>query len=235
MPVNDRYPLADVLAECRRYVELRGRRVFVEYVMLGGVNDTPEHAEELARSSSATVFKVNMIPYNPTGEYEGSSREAIDAFKSVLGRGGSRRPSGSPGAARSPRPAGSSRPKIALQPSRKRSSLASGRHPRRSSYMRRRPVQILAFLLLATAVLAAAGCGSKKSASSATTTTSTEMTSTTETTTTDTRNGYNGHDDDVRDGHECRRSSRRSGVLRQLQVLRRPRGRVLVGTHRSGR
>jgi hypothetical protein len=52
--------------------------------------------------------------------------------------------------------------------------------------MRRRPVQILAFLLLATAVLAAAGCGGKKSASSATTTTSTEMTSTTETTTTDT-------------------------------------------------
>ena len=50
--------------------------------------------------------------------------------------------------------------------------------------MRRRPVQILAFLLLATAVLAAAGCGSKKSASSTTTTTSTEMTSTTETTTT---------------------------------------------------
>ena len=52
--------------------------------------------------------------------------------------------------------------------------------------MRRRPVQILAFLLLATAVLAAAGCGGKKSASSATTTTSTEVTSTTETTTTDT-------------------------------------------------
>jgi len=52
--------------------------------------------------------------------------------------------------------------------------------------MRRRPVQIIAFLLLATAVLAAAGCGGKKSASSATTTTSTEVTSTTETTTTDT-------------------------------------------------
>ena len=40
MPVNDRYPLEDVLAECRRYVTLRGRRVFVEYVMLAGVNDT---------------------------------------------------------------------------------------------------------------------------------------------------------------------------------------------------
>ena len=77
MPVNDRYPLADVLAECRRYVELRGRRVFVEYVMLAGVNDSPEQAEELARSSSRELFKVNLIPYNPTGGFEGSSREAI--------------------------------------------------------------------------------------------------------------------------------------------------------------
>src|SRR6187402_3310688 len=42
MPVNDRYPLADVLAECRRYAELRRRKVFVEYVMLAGVNDSPE-------------------------------------------------------------------------------------------------------------------------------------------------------------------------------------------------
>ena len=41
MPVNDRYPLAEVLAECRRYVELRRRRVFVEYVLLAGVNDSP--------------------------------------------------------------------------------------------------------------------------------------------------------------------------------------------------
>src|ERR687896_215588 len=48
MPVNDRYPLADVLAECRRYFELRHRKVFVEYVMLGGVNDSPEYARELA-------------------------------------------------------------------------------------------------------------------------------------------------------------------------------------------
>ena len=48
MPVNDRYPLADVLAECRRYVELRGRKVFVEYVMLAGVNDAPAQARALA-------------------------------------------------------------------------------------------------------------------------------------------------------------------------------------------
>ena len=86
MPVNDRYPLADVLAECRRYYELRRRRVFVEYVMLAGVNDRVEQARQLADLLDPKVFKVNLIPYNPTGAFDGSSRRAIDAFKSVLDR-----------------------------------------------------------------------------------------------------------------------------------------------------
>jgi 23S rRNA (adenine2503-C2)-methyltransferase len=86
MPVNDRYPLEGVLAECRRYCELRGRKVFVEYVMLGGVNDHVEQATELARVLDPRVFKVNLIPYNPTGAFEGSTRKAIGAFKEVLDR-----------------------------------------------------------------------------------------------------------------------------------------------------
>ena len=84
MPVNDRYPLDDVLAECRRYFDLRGRKVFVEYVMLEGVNDSAEHAVELAELLDGNVFKVNLIPYNPTGMYDGSSRDAIARFKAVL-------------------------------------------------------------------------------------------------------------------------------------------------------
>ncbi len=84
MPVNDRYPLEDVLAECRRYVELRGRKVFVEYVMLAGVNDEPDHARALAKLLDAKTFKVNLIPYNPTGMYDGSSRDTIARFKAVL-------------------------------------------------------------------------------------------------------------------------------------------------------
>ena len=86
MPVNDRYPLPDVIAECRRYVALRGRKVFVEYVMLAGVNDGVEQARQLADVLDAKSFKVNLIPYNPTGAYDGSSREAIGAFKHVLDR-----------------------------------------------------------------------------------------------------------------------------------------------------
>ena len=86
MPVNDRYPLEEVLAECRRYFALRGRKVFVEYVMLAGVNDRVEQAAELARLLDRRIFKVNLIPYNPTGAFAGSSRDAIDAFAAVLRR-----------------------------------------------------------------------------------------------------------------------------------------------------
>ena len=86
MPVNDRYPLPSVLAECRRYWELRRRKVFVEYVLLAGVNDSPEQAQELTDLLDPAVFKVNLIPYNPTGMFDGSSRAAIDAFKAVLDR-----------------------------------------------------------------------------------------------------------------------------------------------------
>ncbi len=88
MPVNERYPLADVLAECRRYFALRRRKVFVEYVMLAGVNDRVEQARQLAELLDRRVFKVNLIPYNPTGAFDGSSRRAIDAFKAVLDRAG---------------------------------------------------------------------------------------------------------------------------------------------------
>jgi 23S rRNA (adenine2503-C2)-methyltransferase len=86
MPVNDRYPLPDVLALCRRHWERTKRRVFVEYVMLAGVNDSPAQARLLAETLGREAFKVNVIPYNPTGMYEGSSRGAIAAFKAELDR-----------------------------------------------------------------------------------------------------------------------------------------------------
>jgi 23S rRNA (adenine2503-C2)-methyltransferase len=84
MPVNDRYPLADVLAACEHFHAAKRRLVFVEYVMLAGVNDRYEQAVALARVLDPKVFKVNLIPYNPTGSYDGSSPEAINAFRAVL-------------------------------------------------------------------------------------------------------------------------------------------------------
>jgi 23S rRNA (adenine2503-C2)-methyltransferase len=85
MPVNDRYPIAEVLAACEAYHARRRRRVFIEYVMLDGVNDTYEQALALTRLLDPRIYKVNLIPYNPTtGVYGGSSRGAIDAFRAVL-------------------------------------------------------------------------------------------------------------------------------------------------------
>jgi 23S rRNA (adenine2503-C2)-methyltransferase len=86
MPVNDRYPLAEVLSACRRWNELRRRKVYVEYLMLAGVNDRYEQAVQLADLLAPPGgFKVNLIPYNPTdSDFEGSSPEAIAAFRSAL-------------------------------------------------------------------------------------------------------------------------------------------------------
>jgi 23S rRNA (adenine2503-C2)-methyltransferase len=95
MPVNDRYPLAEVIEACRAFYARKRRRVFVEYVMLAGVNDRYEQALELARvlrgpagegrHGAQSIFKVNLIPFNPTdSEFTGSSRESIAAFRAAL-------------------------------------------------------------------------------------------------------------------------------------------------------
>ena len=92
MPVNERYPLKDVLDACRAFYERKHRRVFVEYVMLAGINDRYQQALSLARALSGgdregepSIFKVNLIPFNPTDSpYEGSSRESIAAFRAAL-------------------------------------------------------------------------------------------------------------------------------------------------------
>jgi 23S rRNA (adenine2503-C2)-methyltransferase len=91
MPVNERYPLREVIDACRAFYARKRRRVFVEYVMLAGVNDRYEQALALADALSGgreaqPIFKVNLIPYNPTaaGAFEGSSRESIAAFRAAL-------------------------------------------------------------------------------------------------------------------------------------------------------
>ncbi len=60
--------------------------MYIEYVMLAGVNDSPAQARELAALLGKDAFKVNLIPYNPTGMFDGSSRDTIAAFKQVLDR-----------------------------------------------------------------------------------------------------------------------------------------------------
>ena len=85
MPVNERYPLEQVLEACEEFYEAKRRKIFIEYVMLAGVNDRYEQALQLAKLLDRRIYKVNLIPYNPTGSvYEGSGREAIAAFREAL-------------------------------------------------------------------------------------------------------------------------------------------------------
>jgi 23S rRNA (adenine2503-C2)-methyltransferase len=90
MRVNDRYPVAQVLDACRAWRRARRKRVYVEYLMLAGVNDDPGQARELAAVLTPhNAFKVNLIPYNPTGgAYSGSAPGAIEEFRAELVRRG---------------------------------------------------------------------------------------------------------------------------------------------------
>jgi 23S rRNA (adenine2503-C2)-methyltransferase len=89
VPVNRKYPLAELMAACRRYLAA-GPRAFItfEYVMLDGVNDDPALARELVRLTRDVPCKFNLIPFNPFPDapYRRSSPEAIQRFRDVLAR-----------------------------------------------------------------------------------------------------------------------------------------------------
>ena len=132
MPVNDRYPLRDVLGACVRWHERRRRQVFVEYLMLDGINDRYEQAVALARLLEPRhAFKVDLIPYNPTeAGLARIARDAIAAFRSALERRGVRGPpSALPAGGRSPPPAGSLPPAADRGRQGKRPSAASQEPP----------------------------------------------------------------------------------------------------------
>jgi 23S rRNA (adenine2503-C2)-methyltransferase len=85
MPVNERYPLQEVLDACSAHYEKKRRQIFIEYVMLAGVNDGYGDAIRMAEILDPKIYKVNLIPYNPTDSvYDGSSRNAIESFKAAL-------------------------------------------------------------------------------------------------------------------------------------------------------
>ncbi len=86
MPVNQKFDVGEVMAACERYVAKTNRKVFFEYVMLGGVNDTDECAKELAALMRGHLYHVNLIPYNstPDGPFAGSDEARIWAFAAIL-------------------------------------------------------------------------------------------------------------------------------------------------------
>ena len=91
VPINQKYPIRELLAACKRYIGRDARRkVTIEYVMLDGINDTPQHARQLVRVLSQVPSKVNLIPFNhfPGSGYRCSSRETIAQFSEILQAGG---------------------------------------------------------------------------------------------------------------------------------------------------
>ena len=90
IPTAHAYPFEVLLEDCRHYLALTGRRVSFEYILLGDLNDRPEHAEELADRVGGFQSHVNLIAYNPIEEeqFQRPSRERIDGFRRVLERRG---------------------------------------------------------------------------------------------------------------------------------------------------
>ncbi len=91
VPLNKKYPISEVLDACKNYIEGDSRRkITIEYVMLDGVNDKPEHARALVKVLRGVPSKVNLIPFNPfpDTQYSRSSDAAIDRFRDILIKGG---------------------------------------------------------------------------------------------------------------------------------------------------
>lgn len=85
MPVTKKFPVGELMAACKRYRATTRRRIFVEYLMLDGVNDSDETAVHLAKLLGSDGFHVNLIRYNPTGSpYEASAYERVVQFSRIL-------------------------------------------------------------------------------------------------------------------------------------------------------
>ena len=91
VPLNKRYPIAELLDAIRAYPGLsNARRVTFEYVMLKGINDSPEEARKLVQLMKGIPAKINLIPFNPWpgSPYECSDWGTIERFAAILNRGG---------------------------------------------------------------------------------------------------------------------------------------------------
>ena len=91
MPVNKKHPLADLMAACRRYLRVAPRDfITFEYLMLGGVNDRPEHARELIELVRTVPCKFNLITFNPfpDSDLKRPARETVLAFAKILNDAG---------------------------------------------------------------------------------------------------------------------------------------------------
>jgi 23S rRNA (adenine2503-C2)-methyltransferase len=90
LPINNKYPIRELLDACRDYVNLTGRRITFEWALIHEVNDMPEQAKILAGLLQGMNCHVNVIPLNPTLGYNGkaTTRQRANAFKEILEENG---------------------------------------------------------------------------------------------------------------------------------------------------
>ncbi|NCN25413.1 23S rRNA (adenine(2503)-C(2))-methyltransferase RlmN [Candidatus Falkowbacteria bacterium CG10_big_fil_rev_8_21_14_0_10_37_14] len=88
MPINKRYNIEQVLIAVDNYIVKTGRQVMFEYLLLSGINDSPNHARELAKLLNKSLYIVNLLPYNPTGVYRASKKEEQNEFRRILSEAG---------------------------------------------------------------------------------------------------------------------------------------------------
>ncbi len=86
VPLNKKYPLAELMKACRQYFSDDRRSIVMEYVMLDNINDSPMHAKQLIKLLQGMRVKINLIPFNPFPHtsYQRSKTETIEAFRTLL-------------------------------------------------------------------------------------------------------------------------------------------------------
>lgn len=84
MPVNRKYPLEDLLRSVSEYTEKTGRQVMFEYLLIKDINDNEDHARKLAEIMQDRLYMVNLISYNPVGDFLPSPSDRIERFKEIL-------------------------------------------------------------------------------------------------------------------------------------------------------
>jgi 23S rRNA (adenine2503-C2)-methyltransferase len=86
LPVNNRYPIADLISACREYVDATHRRITFEWALIQNVNDTEEQANKLVELLKGMLCHVNVIPLNPTNKFSGrrSENNRVKKFQQIL-------------------------------------------------------------------------------------------------------------------------------------------------------